>query len=97
MSQLEDYSDAKFIEEMMDMDAETFLQQRKQKKVEEREKKKEEEMKKEEIKEEENRKGEASKLDTDSNDEDDGKDGYSESLEKVTSEFIESLRYSDGL
>ena len=97
MSQIEDYADAKLIEEMMDMDAETFLQKSKQKRAEEREIRKEEERKKEETKEEENMKGEASKLDTDSNDEHDGKGGDQEGFEKVTTEFIESLRYSDGL
>ena len=97
MSQIEDYADAKLIEEMMDMDAETFLQKSKQKRAEEREIRKEEERKKEETEEEENMKGEASKLDTDSNDEHDGKGGDQEGFEKVTTEFIESLRYSDGL
>eukprot|EP00092_Neocalanus_flemingeri_P008974 GFUD01009655.1.p1 GENE.GFUD01009655.1~~GFUD01009655.1.p1 ORF type:complete len:1191 (+),score=266.73 GFUD01009655.1:76-3573(+) len=104
-NQVEDYADAKLIEEMMDMDIEEYTRLRKQKREEDREQRKKEEQSKDDEKarkqEEENRKGEANKqdkiqdekIDEDENTEsDDDKSEDSEFLENITSEFFQAVK-----
>ena len=111
MSQVmvDEYADAKLIEEMMDMDIGEYTRLRKLKREEDRELRKKEGQKKEETerkeKNEENEtdkeksKGEVCKQDIshddkeDSADSEDDKSEDSEFLENITSEFFEAVKY----
>ena len=99
ISKVEDYADAKLIEEMMDMDIEEYTRLRKQKREEDRKKKGEavKENKKKEEEEGDKKKGEAIKLcliDKDeSTESEDDKSEDSEFLENITSEFFEAVKY----
>jgi len=96
-SPIDDYADAKLIEEMMDMDIDEYKRKQKEKKEEEREQKKREANRKEDDSKEGMKvgKGEVCKHEKspdESAESDDEKSEDSEFLENITSEFFEAVR-----